>query len=95
MLESNKKNISNTFNTISYFDSKLENKRLKLTRNISQQKKALKISGTTFPNSTVYVDDGEKIITIPSDKVGKYQLKKQSDVKSGNFLVDYYVIDEF
>ena len=94
-LESNKKNISNRFNKISYFDSKADNKRLKLTRNISQQKKALKISGTTFPNSTVYVDDGEKIITISSDKVGKYQLKKQSNVKSGNFLVDYYVIDEF
>ena len=92
---STQKNFSHKIDSIDYFEIKDETSRIKLTRNISQQKKALKISGTTFPNSTVYIDDGEKIFTIKSDEIGKYQHKKQSDINSGNFLVDYYVIDEF
>ena len=95
IINSTQKNFSHKIDSIDYFEIKDKSSRIKLTRNISQQKKALKISGTTFPNSTVYIDDGEKIFTIQSDEIGKYQHKKQSDINSGFFLVDYYVIDEF
>ncbi len=95
LISSTQKNFSHKIDSIDYFEIKDKSSGIKLTRNISKQKKALKISGTTFPNSTVYIDDGEKIFTIQSNEIGKYQQKKQSDIRSGNFLVDYYVIDEF
>ena len=81
-------------NKINYFEEQDSDLKLKLTRNISQQKKSLKYSGTTFPNATIFIDDGNQIMQIQSDEEGKYENKKLDNLSSGNFILDYYVIDE-
>ena len=70
----------------------LENKKLKLTRNISQQKKSLKYSWITFPNSDIFILQWDEIIEIQSDNTGKYS-QKFTDLRAGNYDVEYYVLD--
>ena len=69
-----------------------ENKKLKLTRNISQQKKSLKYSWTTFPDSNIYILQWDNIIELQSDNTGKYS-QKFTDLRAGNYNVEYYVLD--
>jgi hypothetical protein len=67
-------------------------KKLKLTRNISQQKKSLKYSWITFPNSHIYILQWDDIIELISDNNGKYS-QKFRDIKPGDYDLEYYVLD--
>lgn len=78
---------------ISWFEEKNKVPKLKLTRNISKQKKALKYSWITLPNSTVFIVQWDNIIELQSDKSGKYELK-QKELIVGNYDLEYYVLDE-
>jgi hypothetical protein len=75
-----------------FHDNSYSDKKLKLTRNISQQKKSLKYSWITFPNSHIYILQWDDIIELSSDNDGKYS-QKFTNIKPGNFDLEYYVLD--
>lgn len=80
--------------TISWFkeSNNSENIKLQLTRNIDLQKKAIKISGTTFANSNIYISKWDEIIELASDENWKYQ-EKFINMSAWVFELDYYVLD--
>lgn len=67
-------------------------KKLKLTRNISQHKKSLKYSWVTFPNSDIYILQWDEIIELSSDNTGKYS-EKFTDITAWDYILEYYVLD--
>jgi hypothetical protein len=79
---------------ISWFENKNKEPKLKLTRNISKQKKALKFSWVTNPHSTVFIVQWDEIIEMQSDDTGKYELK-QKELTVGNYDLEYYVLDQY
>lgn len=83
-----KKNIIQT----SWF-KKEKNPKLKLTRQLHQQKKWLKISWKTFKNSDIYVIKWEEILHIQSDETGKYT-HHLKDFWVGEFDLEYFILDE-
>ena len=68
------------------------NKRLQLTRNVSQQKKSLKYSGRTFPKSDIFILQWDKIIELQSDEEWKYS-QNFTNISAGNYGLEYYVLD--
>jgi hypothetical protein len=52
----------------------------------------LKYSWTTFPNSYIYILQWNDIIELQSDNLWKYS-EKLVDIKSGDYSLEYYVLD--
>jgi hypothetical protein len=99
----NKNNLNIKENTIDVIRKSIKNnawyedknksiEKLRLTRNVSKQKKSLKYSGTTFPNSHVYILQWDEIIEIKSDNDWKYNLKL-NNLTAWNYELEYYVLD--
>jgi hypothetical protein len=91
--ETTKGLILHSINNNWWFESKDKGiKKLKLTRNISKQKKSLKYSGITFPNSNIFILQWDDIIEIISDNTWKYS-QKFTNIKEWKYSLEYYILD--
>lgn len=76
---------------ISLWKKNQANKKPRLTKNIQQQKKAIKIYWLTEPEAIVYLEAQWKIFEFHADDIWKYQMK-MDQFPSWNYKINYNLL---